>query len=56
MTEKFDKVLESNDKLAGKMDKILLETASHSVFYKEHKEILDDHEERIKILELQPTV
>jgi len=56
ISEKFDEVLESNDKIASKLDKIIAESASHSISYKQHEEVIDDHENRIKKLELQPAM
>ena len=63
MNEKFDKVLESNDKLGKKMDIIIAESAAHSKSYKDneeeiekHEEVLDNHENRIKVLEIQPAI
>lgn len=53
ITEFKDDILTSNDQLSKKMDKILVETASHTAAYKRHDVQLDGHEKRLKVLELK---
>ena len=54
ITKFKDEILTSNDQLSKKMDKILAETASHTAAYQRHAVKLDDHENRLKVLELKP--
>ncbi|HOZ36848.1 MAG TPA: hypothetical protein PLR18_03405 [bacterium] len=53
MTQVKDEILTSNDQLSKKMDKILVETVSHTASYKQHDVKLYDHEDRLKVLELK---
>ena len=61
--EKFDQVLTSNDKQIKILKEMRLELAAHNASYKRHDEKIDDiekdiedHEQRIAVLELKPAI
>ncbi|MFH1456967.1 MAG: hypothetical protein ABIF17_02520 [Patescibacteria group bacterium] len=51
MVEKFDDVMDALDKQSKILINLNHEVASHSISYKQHEEVLDDHERRIGLLE-----
>lgn len=61
--EKFDKILDGADKQIKILEELRFESAAHTASYKrhdekidQHEEVLNDYEERIKVLELKPTI
>ncbi|MDD5290230.1 MAG: hypothetical protein PHT40_03485 [Patescibacteria group bacterium] len=68
LNEKVSTLDEKIDALDGRFDEVINhidgamkvfknteeETAAHTVSYREHAEVLDNHEKRIKILEVRP--
>ena len=51
MNFQFNEVSKSNDQQIRLLNKIDHELASHSKSYQDHQIVLDDHEQRIQILE-----
>jgi len=53
---KFNDVLNQNDAQIKLLVGIQQELAAHNKSYKDHGKILDNHEKRIKVLELEPAM